>query len=164
MKFKSFVLLLVLFSSLEVFAQSTWVYMFGPMLHLNISKKVTASFGLELAYWNYEHFPYSFDCGLEFERKKIRLYSEAQTGIGLAGISAGPVAEFRTDSSSFHLGFQSSVWCNYFLGFDVRYRGIARTSYICPGTYFKLPIVYGNENGVIHHSSSNSGSDWDWDD
>lgn len=154
-KFIPFVL--ALHVATAVAAQTKEVFMFGPMLHLNFGgEKMRISVALELSYWNYENFPYSFDGGLEIEKQKIRLYSEVQTGIGLAGISLGPVLEFRTDEKNLKGGFQTSLWANYFLGFDLRLRRIGKQTYICPGTYVKIPLgIYGDD--------ADGDSDWDWD-
>jgi hypothetical protein len=141
-------------------SQKPQVWMLGPMLHFNISqKKMHPSFGIELSYWNYAHYPYSIDGAIEFEKKKIRIYSEAQTGIGVLGFSLGPVIEFRTDEHKVKLGAQGSMWANYFGGFDVRLRMIGGHSYFSPGLYFKIPLGIGESDGHYHHHS-----DWDWDD
>jgi hypothetical protein len=138
-------------------AQKQEVWMVGPMLHFNFgNKEIHTSFGIELSYWNYDNFPYSFNGALEFEKKKIRLYGEAQCGIAVAGLSMGPVMEFRTDEGKLKLGLQGSVWGNYFLGFDLRYRYISGGSVISPGVYVKLPVGIGDSE-TDHH-------DWDWDD
>ena len=95
---RKYLLILLLIASIitDVFSQKPQVWMLGPMLHFNISqKKMHPSFGIELAYWNYAHYPYSIDGAIEFEKKKIRIYSEAQTGIGVLGFSLGPVVEFQ---------------------------------------------------------------------
>lgn len=140
-------------------AQTKEVWMLGPMLHYNIGgEKNRWSFSIELAYWNYEKFPYSFDAAIEFEKQKVRLYSEVQTGIGLAGISLGPLVEFRTKEKAIKAGFQGSIWGNYFLGFDVRVRKAGGETYICPGTYVKMPLgIYGDDG------DDSNDSDWDWD-
>jgi len=141
------------------FSQTIWTA--GPMLHVNFGdKKIRASWGLEFAYWNFRSFPYSIDFCAEFEKKKIRLYTEAQTGIGVAGISAGPVLEFQTAESKTRLGFQTSVWGNYYWGFDFRMRFIDGKVFTCPGTYLKVGFMARDENG---EKIENSG-DHDWDD
>src|SRR5690349_7360633 len=125
--FVSFLFLIVNSS----FAQSIWTA--GPMLHVNFGdKKIRASWGLEFAYWNFNNFPYSVDFCAEFEKKKFRLYAEAQTGIGVAGLSAGPVLEFNRLDSKTSLGFQTSVWANYYWGFDFRMRFINGRVFTCP--------------------------------
>lgn len=127
-------------------AQSIWTA--GPMLHFNIGGgKSRTSFGVEFAYWNFSRFPYSYDFCAEFASKRIRLYSELQTGVGIAGISGGPVLEFQTDSSRVKLGFQASIWANYYLGVDMRVRFIDKKAFFCPGTYVKVGFNARDENG-----------------
>jgi hypothetical protein len=128
------------------------------MIHVNFgSGKVKPSFGFEVAYWNVAHFPYSADLGFEFEKSKFRLYSEAQTGIAVTGLSAGPVLEFKK-GSPVQLGMQGSFWVNYYLGFDCRFRFLKGSKQIAPGIYAKLPIGFGPD-----FDHDNGGSDWDWD-
>jgi hypothetical protein len=144
-------------------AQSRDLWMFGPMMHINFGdKKIRTSYAIEFSYWNYQRLPYSFDFGLEFERGKMRLYSEAQTGLLLAGISAGPVLERDFENQKFNVGFQGSAWANYFMGVDLRARLIGGKGYICPGTYLKLPLIIFSKD--FHNNSNNNSSGWDWDD
>src|SRR6476620_6069521 len=87
--------LLLFFCPLTISAQTSWTM--GPMLHVNLGgEKIRASWAMEFAYWNFNSFPYSFDFAVEFERKKIRLYTEMSTGCLVAGVAAGPVIEFQT--------------------------------------------------------------------
>jgi hypothetical protein len=131
------------------------------MLHINFGgDKPHGSFAVELAYWNLEHFPYSIDGGVEFESKRIRFYSEAQTGILVAGLSLGPVFQINTDEGSAHLGIQTSLWANYYLGFDYRKRWIDKKKFNCIGTYVKLPVAL---NGYDDSKSGGNHGDWDWD-
>lgn len=156
---RKFIFLVIISSviSSNLFSQKNQVWMVGPMLHFNFgNKEMRTSFGLEVAYWNYDGFPYSVDCGIEFEKRKIRLYTEGQTGIALAGVSLGPVLEFRKDDTS-KLGVQGSLWANYFGGIDFRYRAIAGDSYLSPGAYFKIPLGTGDD-------VDGDDDDWDWDD
>ena len=140
-----FTLLLLLFIS-RVSSQTIWTV--GPMLHVNFGgEKTRASWALEFAYWNFSHFPYSFDFAAEFQKGRIRLYTEAQTGIGIAGISSGPVLEIQTDNPALKVGFQCSVWGNYYLGFDLRLRFIDGKTFICPGTYVKGGFNARDEDG-----------------
>lgn len=143
-----------LFICFNSMSQTIWT--FGPMLHVNFGgERTNASFGFELAYWNFSHFPYSYDFGTDFSKKRIRLYSECQTGFGLAGIAAGPVLEIQTDKPAIKLGLQTSIWGNYYLGFDLRFRFIDKKTFFCPGTYFKFGVRARDENGEkIKHSSS----------
>jgi hypothetical protein len=138
-------------------AQEVWTI--GPMLHYNFGgEKRTTSFAIEAAYWNVKKFPYSFDAAIEFDRGKLRLYSEVQTGIGVAGVSFGPVVEFNRTDHNTRLGIQGSVWANYFLGFDYRFRSIDKKKYHALGTYGKLPIAH---SGFDEGTSSSSWGDFD---
>ena len=66
------------------------------MIHINIGgEKHTKAFSIEAAYWNITHFIYSVDADVEIEKGKLRLYSEGQTGLGVTGVSFGPVVEFQ---------------------------------------------------------------------
>lgn len=133
----------------------------GPMLHVNFGgEKIRASWGFEVAWWNFSGFPYSIDVCPEFEKKKFRLYAEIQTGIGVAGISAGPVLEFQTEEKKIRAGVQTSIWANYYWGFDFRMRFIDHKTLICPGTYLKVPFNGRDENGERFESSGNN-RDWD---
>lgn len=149
------ILLLSMLNFGSCFSQSIWTA--GPMLHFNFGgPKMKVSFGLEVAYWNFAHFPYSIDFCTEFEKQRIRLYSELQTGVGIAGVSAGPVMEIQTDKPAVKLGFQSSIWGNYFFGIDLRYRYIDKTSFFSPGTYLKIPFNGRDKNGKSNSSSSSN--------
>jgi hypothetical protein len=152
-------LIIIFISFYELPAQSIWTI--GPMLHLNINDKKLncVSYNLEVAYWNFNGFPWSIDGAIEFEKKKIRLYTEGQTGFGLGGISSGSVLEFNREDKKTYLGWQSSVWGNYYLGFDIRYRKINGKKYLCLGTYLKTGFNSKDENG--DKIKSNSYDDWD---
>lgn len=153
---KKIIILLIFFTSTYAHAQD--VFSIGPMYHLNIGdKSFKSSFGLEVAYWNIDDFPYSVDFGLDFQKGKFRLYTEAQTGVGFAGVSLGPVLEFKKNSPV-QLGLQTSAWANYILGVDFRCRFFKGPDYISPGLYLKYPWIVGNDN--INNSGDN---DFDWD-
>ena len=138
------------------FSQTIWTV--GPMVHYNIGgEKNRWSWTIEFAYWNFSHFPYSFDFATEFERKKIRFYSEVQTGIGLAGLACGPVLEIQTDKSKLKLGFQGSIWGNYFLGGDLRARFIDKNAFFSPGIYLKTGFAPRDENGNLISGGGSSG-------
>jgi hypothetical protein len=108
---------------LNAFSQEVWTI--GPMLHFNFGgEKRTTSFAIEAAYWNIKSFPYSLNFAIEFDKGKIRVYSEAQTGIGVTGISLGPVIEFNARESKVRMGIQGTCWANYILGLDYRIRFI----------------------------------------
>jgi len=147
--------------TLQISAQSIWTI--GPMLHINFSKgnKPSTSFSLECAYWNFNGFPYSIDFACEFEKERIRFYTEGQTGIGLLGVSVGPVLEYTKKSKKSHLGWQTTYWGNYFLGFDVRKRKINSASNWCIGTYVKTGFGARDENG--NRNSSTNFNEYDSD-
>ncbi len=138
-------------------AQEVWTV--GPMLHVNFGagEKIRTSFSIEGAYWNLDNFYHSVDFGIEFERGKTRLYSEGQTGIGLTGLSFGPVLEFHR-GNGVHLGVQGSCWINYFLGVDYRIRFIDKKRFHAVGVYGKLPI---STSGMDEDGDSDWDSDWD---
>jgi hypothetical protein len=161
MKFSKYlaVLALSIFSNDPGFAQQLWTI--GPMLHVNFGgEKRSTSFTIEASYWNIKSFPYSVDFAIEFDRKKVRLYSEAQTGIGITGISLGPVLQFCGKGTKF--GVQGSCWINYIVGVDYRIRYIPDETFHCVGFYAKFPIVMKGPEG---DDGSFSWSEWDdWDD
>lgn len=160
MKKTFLVCILFIFSILSTNAQSREIYMIGPMIHFNIGEpQFNISFGLECSYWNWEHFPYSIDGGIEIGGKKLRIYTEGQTGIGVLGASLGPVLQYNFAESKLNLGTQGSLWANYFAGVDLRFRFIDNKSIFSPGIYAKIPISSGyssNNTDENHH-------DWDWD-
>ncbi len=142
------------------FSQTIWSV--GPMLHVNIGNhKAKCSWNVEAAYWNFTGFPWSIDMAMEFEKKKTRIYSEAQTGIGVGGISFGPVLEVNREDKKMNLGWQTSLWGNYYLGFDLRYRKIGGISFFAPGTYLKIPFNPRDEFGEPIKSDGNSWDSWD---
>jgi hypothetical protein len=141
-------------------AQEVWTI--GPMLHYNFGgEKRTTSFSIEAAYWNIYKFPYGLDFAVEFDRKKIRLYSEVQTGVGVTGVSVGPVLEFNTAEGGRHIGVQGTVWVNYFLGADYRIRYIDKQTFHAGGLYGKFPVAH---SGFDDENNSSSYGSWDWDD
>lgn len=156
--FTSFLLLLItLVTSNKTISQHA--LSIGPMFHVNIGGgKATTGYGFEVAYWNYEEFPYSVDLGFEYEKKKFRLYAEAQTGIAFTGVSAGPFLEFSAQQP-IQAGLQGSFWINYFLGVDCRFRIKKGQDYIAPGLYAKLPFAVGPRDT----DDSSDSHDFDWD-
>lgn len=147
--------LLLFLMPISYFASAQTIWTVGPMLHVNFGGgKAKVSYSVEVAYWNFSGFPYSIDFAAEFESKRIRLYSEAQTGVGVAGVAAGPVLEFQTDKSATKLGLQVSLWGNYFLGFDLRYRVVGSQSSFCPGIYVKTGFAGRDKDGNEIHSTS----------
>lgn len=181
-----YTLLAILFIGASTFCFSQEVWTIGPAIHVNFAKrqKVTVSYAVEFAYWNFYNFYHSVDGGLEFERKKIRVYSELQTGFKMGGISCGPVIEFTTNGQGTHLGMQGSLWTNYFISTDLRKRWIDNKCYTSCGVYApsKLPTSFPDihetcivkkleayEKRMAENSNSNndydgnSGNSWDWD-
>lgn len=139
--------------NLKYFGQSVWTI--GPFLHYNFGgEKRHFSWALEIAYWNIKNVPYSIDGGIEFGKKRVRLYSEVQTGIGVTGVSIGPVLEINKIEKKVRLGYQTTLWINYFIGLDYRYRRIDKTNFNCIGTYAKLPFAtkdMESSNGKDYH-------------
>lgn len=154
----SLVMSLLAMASLHARAQEVWTI--GPMLHVNFGEeKPTVSFAMEVAYWNVRSFPHSVDFGLEFDRrKKRRIYSELQTGIGVAGISVGPVFQFVKNAGDAKLGLQGTAWINYYVGLDYRMRFFRDEKARAVGTYAKLPV------STSGFDTDGDGGDWDWDD
>lgn len=142
-------------------AQEIWTI--GPMLHINFGgEKRSTAFSIEAAYWNITHFIYSVDMGLEIEKGKLRLYSEGQTGLGVTGLSVGPVVEFNFPESKVRLGVQGSCWINYVLGVDYRLRFIDGKKFHYGGIYAKVPMASSGLDD--DDGGSTSYDDWDdWD-
>ena len=152
---------LLLIVNLHAMAQEVWTV--GPMLHLNFGRgKPTVSFAMEAAYWNVKNVPYSVDFGIEFDRRKTtRFYSELQTGIGVAGVSVGPVFQVGGGDGA-KLGLQGTAWINYYIGLDYRMRFFRDQTHRAGGLYAKLPVsTTGFENA---DGDSGDWDDWDgWD-
>lgn len=164
MKRKLFILLFFLVTIFKTgLSQEIWTI--GPMLHINLGgEKKRFSFAIEGSYWNLNHFFYGVDGGIEFEKNRIRIYSELQTGFGLAGIALGPLLEINTFQGKAHLGMQSSVWANYFVGVDYRRRWVDKTKYNCFGLYLKVPMAKsksGSGSDPFDGGSNHSYDDWD---
>jgi hypothetical protein len=144
-------------ANVNAIAQEVWTI--GPMLHLNFGReKPTVSFAMEVAYWNISNFPHSVDFGIEFDRKKTRrFYSELQTGIGVAGVSVGPVFQVGGGEGA-KLGLQGTAWINYYVGLDYRMRFFRDQKHRAFGLYAKLPVVTtGFDDG------DGDRRDYDWD-
>lgn len=156
---KALFLYLLMTTSLCAHAQEVWTV--GPMLHINFGggEKISTSFAVEGAYWNLSGFYHSVDVGFEFDRGKFRIYSEGQTGIGLTGLSFGPVLEFHK-GHGVHLGVQGTAWINYFLGVDYRIRFIDKKRFHGVGIYGKLPVA---TSGMDDDGDGDSDWDSDWD-
>jgi hypothetical protein len=153
-----FVIAFLFVVNLSALAQEAW--MVGPMLHVNFGRgKPTVSFAMEAAYWNVTNFPHSVDFGIEFDRRKTtRFYSELQTGIGVAGVSAGPVLQVGGGDGA-KLGLQGTAWINYYVGLDYRMRFFRDQKHYSAGIYAKLPIATSGFD-----NDGDSGGSWgDWD-
>lgn len=166
---KHFLLLFIgLFGGLFFIAplNAQHVYTIGPMFHYNFGggSKGQLSFGLEAAYWNVFEVPYGFDIGVDFEKGRFRLYTEAQTGIILGGVSVGPYLEFPKNGDPTRLGLQTSIWANAVLGVDLRARFSRGETRFAPGLYAKYPWTPGGnlqEKWEENHESEGGGGDWD---
>ena len=146
------ILLLLIGLYRPVVSQEIWTI--GPMIHVNFGgEKTRISYAVECSYWNFRHFFYGVDGGIEWGPERFRVYSEMQTGFGLAGLALGPLLELNTTEGTAHFGMQSSVWANYFLGFDYRRRWVNKDKYNCLGVYFKVPFT---DSGFSDSNSSTS--------
>lgn len=144
MKFYVITALTLILNLNNIHAQLQQIFTIGPTVHINFDKpKLNISYGIEGAYWNWYGFPYSFDAGIEYGGKKFRVYSELQTGIGITGISLGPVIQYNFSESRVNLGYQGTIWFGYYLGFDARIRHIEGKNVFCYGSYIKMPFGYG---------------------
>jgi hypothetical protein len=150
--------LLFILSFFIVVTCSSQIVMVGPMVQLNFEgKKVKPSFAVEASYWLLKDIPYGFDAALEFQKGKFRIYTEAQTGIGLAGISAGPFVEFSR-KTPVKAGMQFTAWANYFIGADVRLRVYNGPEVFSVGIYGKLPAYVADDMD----GDGDADTDW-WD-
>lgn len=135
-----FILILITGSNL-VQAQSNVLVLVGPKLNFNISKtEKRFSGGLEVSTWsgNDEDGLSGAAFGVEFERDRLRIYADLQTGY-ILGISAGPVVEISRENTK--LGFQGSLWGVFLIGGELKYRRINSTNYFAPGFLLKIPVV-----------------------
>jgi hypothetical protein len=153
-------LLSVFFALISVRTNAQEIWTIGPMLHINFGgEKRTTSFTIEAAWWKIKGIPHSVDFAIEFDKGKLRLYSEAQAGIGLTGISLGPLLEFNFKEHKTRVGIQGSCWINYIVGVDYRIRYVDKNRFDSIGFYGKVPMA---TSGL---DSDGSGFDWDdWDD
>ncbi|WP_114781953.1 hypothetical protein [Botryobacter ruber] len=148
--------LLCLLSLPEVRAQD--VISVGPMLHFNFGdRKPKVSWGVEAALWWYQDsFPASVNLGFDRRKGSTVLFAQAQTGVGVAGVAAGPYLELQEGEAS--VGMQTDYWINYFAGLNYRIRYGTGNNRKALGFYVKAPIPIGpqdEENGNVF--------DWDWD-
>ncbi|HEX2532620.1 MAG TPA: hypothetical protein VHK69_02725 [Chitinophagaceae bacterium] len=152
--------LLMLIGTLITSLCFSQIVMVGPMVHFNFEgKKVRTSWAVEASYWKLGGFPYGFDAAVEYQKGKFRLYTEAQTGIGVAGLSAGPFIEFAK-ASPVRGGFQMTGWVNYYVGADVRVRFYRGPDVFAAGLYAKVPASIGEE---LDDDDDDDFDWWDWD-
>lgn len=147
---------LLLLLSFNVRAQD--VISVGPMLHFNFGdQKPRVSWGIEAAAWWYEdNFPVSASFGYERKHGGNVLYLQGQTGVGLAGLAAGPYLEFRKDDTAM-LGLQTDYWLNYFAGVNYRVRYSGEGNQKALGLYLKAPLLLDADE------TEEEEGDWDWD-
>ncbi|MEJ8803573.1 hypothetical protein [Pontibacter sp. H249] len=155
LKYKLLLLIVLLTFSA---AQAQDVFSVGPALHFNFGdKKPKVSWGVEASLWWFEdQFPISGNLGLDRRKGSTILYAQAQTGIGVAGISAGPYLEFRKEDAPV-LGMQTDYWINYFAGLNYRIRYSGEGKQKALGFYLKAPL------GVGLDDTDGEESDWEWD-
>ena len=118
---------------------------FGPMIHCNFSDNgYHFSWGLEAAVYKgasneelKKGIP-GVDLGIEFERTKVRLYSEFEYGFAFYGAAIGGFWENDWENHKNSFGPQGSVWLNFFAGVDMRFRGSDNGTVLSPGWYAKL--------------------------
>ena len=133
---------LLLFFVAECFSYNSTLHTIGPTFHVNFGNgEVRLSGGIEYACWflpscNHIDLPVGFDIGLEFERNKVRVYSEVQTGVVFAGAALGPVIEYSNDIGVFTPGIQGSLWGAYFGGVNIRFRRVEFPVF-SPGLFLK---------------------------
>ncbi|WP_276498820.1 hypothetical protein [Pontibacter litorisediminis] len=139
-------------------AQAQDVFSVGPALHFNFGdKKPKVSWGVEASLWWFEdQFPVSGNLGFDRRKGSTVLYMQAQTGIGIAGVSAGPFLELRKEDMPV-LGLQTDYWVNYFAGLNYRVRYSGEGTQKALGVYVKAPLSYGLEE------ENEEEDDWDWD-
>ena len=148
-------LLLVMLLSFST-AQPQDVSSVGPAIHFNFGdKKPKVSWGVEASLWWFEdQFPISGNLGFDRRKGSTILYMQAQTGVGIAGISAGPYLELRKEDNPV-LGVQTDYWLNYYAGLNYRVRYSGEGNQKALGFYFKAPLPIGPDT---EHEW-----DWDWD-
>ncbi|MBC5775955.1 hypothetical protein H8S95_17905 [Pontibacter sp. KCTC 32443] len=156
LKYKLLLILLVL-ALHAVHAQD--VFSVGPAFHYNFGdKKPKVSWGVEASLWWFEDYKVPFSANLGFDRRKGNtiLYTQAQTGLGIVGISAGPYIEFKKDEAT-AIGLQTDYWVNYYMGLNYRIRYAKGGPQKALGIYLKAPIMLDPEE------DDGDDSDWDWD-
>ena len=131
----------------------------GPMVHFNFGdKKPRVSWGVEAAVWWLEgERPISANLGFDRRAGSTIIYSQAQTGILIAGLSLGPFIELRKEEKPL-VGLQTDFWANYFAGVNYRTRVGGGGFRHALGGYAKLPMgPFWKEDG------EDELWEWDWD-
>jgi len=152
-------LLPLLFLLLQTNAFAQDVFSIGPAINFNFGdKKPKVSWGVEASLWWFEDYKVPFSANLGFDHRKgsTILYTQAQTGVALIGLSAGPYIEFKKEEPTV-IGLQTDYWLNYYLGLNYRVRYAKSGPQKSLGLYLKAPIGVGLED-------DGDSSDWDWDD
>jgi hypothetical protein len=168
-------LFLIIFLAAVINAKAQDVFTVSPTLHFNFGNgdKIHCSYGFEVAYWHLDDFYHSVDCGMEFQHKKLRVYTEVQTGVWFTGISMGPVIEFSKLGDGTHLGFQGSIWASNVAGIDYRRRwingrkdhafGLMVNKYPVPLPELNLKYDTQSSSDYHHHESEHHHHHHDWD-
>jgi hypothetical protein len=119
----------------HVFADGAFTV--GPLINFHLESPLNNSYGLEGSYWFLDGvspdgpsgIPWGVDLGFESSTQSFSVYSELQVGMGMYGVSVGPVYENSyLEPSAGYLSFQTSVWFNFYLGTAYRYK---------PSNYYK---------------------------
>ena len=122
----------------------------GPMFHVNFCESgIKYSLGIEISYWagrndNLLGLNLGFD-KLISKSEPFVLYSEFQVLLPSSnmhkgffnGLSIGPNLSI---SHNPHIGIQGSVWAEYLLGADLRFKHLNNASYFSFGAFGKCPV------------------------
>ena len=148
-----FVIILITFSQ----ANAQDVFSVGPAFHFNFGEqRPKVSWGVEASIWWFkDQIPVSANLGFDRRAGSTILYSQVQTGIGIAGVSAGPYIEFKKENTPI-IGLQTDYWLNYYAGLNYRVRYGKGGNQKALGLYLKAPVMLGPED-------ENEDEDWDWD-
>jgi hypothetical protein len=137
---KKICLLILLMIGSNAYSQ---VILLGPTIHYNFGGgSKSFSWGIEASSWisvikGPDSPPIGLDLGVEFERGKLRLYSELESGMMFGG-SVGYAHEFTADGNTG--GLQCSMWLAVFGGIEWRYRRMNKQNYFVTGGFLKLPV------------------------
>lgn len=122
----------------------TWNYHFGNGNGFH-------SFGFQIHYWDISPssfaIPSSFGLGIEGSSVHGAIYyADVQTGVAWVGTSHGVVY-----NSELGLGYQGSLWGNFFTGGQYMYRSFG-DGYHSPGLYITFPRAAGGYHIHDHDS------------